>query len=332
MPKPIKMPAPDPASGNTYARGMSAVLRYLGTDVTYDQVMGLSGVAFILQVDTSGPYVGEELDCAWWPNDAWGFELGLPMLAKGVGRDIRQIRCDWDAYRADPAAEYRRALAPTVEQSLRDGKPVLAKISAGFVITDTDDQDPPVLGYGTSGKSTQSSQDAIRAERYPWGVYIVCADAPAGDAAEIDLASLRHIIAIFNEEARTPAMRKTRFSGRQAWAEWLRLLRAGTESACDNNMLIHLRYNRGSAVAYLREMVKRHTGEASARISSAADILQRILDDLMEQPLPYGRIKKGEDQRAVHAEYTDMVERVSKLEAQAITELEAAAAILADKP
>ena len=114
----IDMPVPARKSGNTYAQGMSAVLSYLGTDASTDRVMGLTGVAFILQVDTNGPFVEGELDCAWWPNDAWGFDLGVPVLSKAVGWDIRKIRCNMEAYRANPAAEFARAFAPAIEQSL----------------------------------------------------------------------------------------------------------------------------------------------------------------------------------------------------------------------
>ena len=154
--------------------------------------------------------------------------------------------------------------------------------------------------------------------------------APAGSAEEVDLASLPHIIALFNERAQGPDAPKTRFSGRQAWAEWLRLLHAGF--GCDNNMLIHLRYNRRSAVAYLREMATRHGGTIATHLSAAADLYQRILDDLMKQGLPYNLVKIGETKRAVRVGYTAMVERVSRLEAAAITELGAAAASLAKKP
>jgi len=142
----IDMPAPAKESGNTYARAMSAVLTHLGTEISYDRVMGLTGVAFILQVDTSGPFVEGEFDCAWWPNDAWGFDLGLPVLSKAVGREIRKIRCNGEAHKADPAAEHRRAFAPAIEQSLAAGRPVLAEHDHCFIVTAVDDQDPPLLG------------------------------------------------------------------------------------------------------------------------------------------------------------------------------------------
>ena len=327
MPTNISMSAPATESGNIYARGMSSILSHLGTGLNYDQVMGLSGVAFILQVDTSGPYLsGNELDCGWWPNDDWGFELGLPVLIKAAGREIKVARADMEVYKANPAAEYRRVFASVIEQSLRAGKPVLAY---GFIGITTDDQEPPLLGYGTSGKSTQYAQQKTRIDRYPWHLYVIGNKIPAGSSTDVDLASLRHIVALFNEQAQEADAPKTRFSGRQAWVEWLRLLNAG--SACGNNMLIHLRYNRRSAVVYLREMIKRHNGATATHLSNAADIYQRILDDLMKQGLPYGRVKRGEDEQVVRAEYTGMVERVSKLEAKAIGELEAAVASIADK-
>jgi hypothetical protein len=214
--------------------------------------------------------------------------LGLPVLAKAVGWELRRLGCDIKAYRADPAAEYRRVFASAAEQSLRAGKPVLA---AGFIGTALDDQEPPLLGYGTRGKSTQYGQQTARIERHPWLLYVIGERAPAGSAAEVDLASLRHIIALFNEKAQGPDAPKTRFSGRQAWDEWLRLMHRGVGH--DNNMLIHLQYNRRSAVAYLREMAGRHTGETAAHLAAAVGVYQRILDDLMAAELPYPPDRKS---------------------------------------
>lgn len=315
----IDMTAPVQDSGNTYARGMSAVLSHLGAEVSCDRVMGLSGVAFILQVDTSGPYLpGNELDCAWWPNDPWGFDLGLPVLSKAAGWNIRKLRCDVEAYKADPVAEYRRAFAPAIEKSLQAGKPVLVSSAHCFIVTSLDDGEPPLLGYGTSGKSTQFLQNTMRIDRYPWGVYIIGKKTRVGKPAQVDLASLRHIIALFSEQAQGPDAPKTRFSGRQAWAEWLRLLHSG--QACDNNMLIHLRYNRRSAVAYLREMAGRYSGKTATHLAAAADLYQRALEELMSGELPHPGPTKGGREA-----YTAMVERVSELEAEAISELRAAA-------
>ena len=324
----IDMPAPPGESGDTYARAMSATLAYLGTDVSYDRVLGLSGVAFILQVDTNGPYVNGELDCAWWPNDAWGFDLGLPVLSKATGWELRTIRCNMDAFRADPAAEYRRAFAPAIEQSLAAGKPVLAEHDHCFIVTATDDGEPPLLGYGTRGKSTRFG-DLLRIGCYPWGLIVFDEQSTPGDPKEVDLASLRHIIALCNEQAQGPDAPSSRFSGKQAWAAWLRLLHDGY--ACDNNMLIHLRYNRRSAVVYLRAMASRYTGATAQQLTAAADIYQRILDELTKQDLPYNRVRNGEDEQTVCAEYTAMVERVSKLEADASAQLEAAAASMSAK-
>ena len=329
MQRKINMSAPASESGNIYARGMSAILSYLGNDVNYDRVMGLTGVAFILQVDTSGPYLPDnELDCAWWPNDDWGFELGLPVLAKAVGWELHKLPSDMKTYKANPAAEYRRMFASAVEQSLRAGKPVLA---AGFIGTGTDGQEPPLLGYATRGKSTQYGQQTVRIERYPWFLYVIGEKTPASSAADVDLASLRHIITLFNEKAQGADAPKTRFSGRQAWTEWLRLLRS--ESACDNNMLIHLRYNRRSAVTYLRDMAGRHTGKMAEHLNASADFYQRSLDDLMEMELPsLSLMKGGAAADAARAGYTAMIERVFKLEIQAITELEAAVASISNNP
>jgi len=322
----IDMKPPPNHWGNTFARAMASVLTHLGADISYERVMGLTGVAFILQVDTSGPFIDEELDCAWWPNDAWGFELGLPVLSKAVGRELRHTACDVDAYRSDPAAVYHRTFSPGIEESLGAGIPALVKDGGHcFVVTGIDGGVPPLSGYGTRGKSTQFLQKTIRPDRYPWGLYTIGEKIRVGASAEIDLASLRHIIDLFDEQAQGPDAPKTRFSGRQAWAEWLRLLKGGT--GADNNMLIHLRYNRRSAVAYLRDMARRHTGKSVRHLAAAADLYQRSLDDLMAGELPHPGPTKGGREA-----YTAMIERVSKLETDAIAELRAAAVSIAGGP
>lgn len=325
----INMAAPPNEGGNTYARAMSSVLSFLGTERSYDDIMGLTGVAFILQIDTSGPYTKGELDCAWWPNDAWGFDLGLPVLSKATGWELRKVRCDSEAYKKDPAAAYRRSLAPALKKSLAARKPVLTETDFGFIVLGEDKREPPLLGHGAQGKSTQFGS-LLRIPYYPWGLIVFGKQSAPGRPGEVDLASLRHIIALYHEKAQGPDAPKTRFSGQQAWAEWLRLLHAG--SAADNNMLICLQVDRRSAVAYLRDMAKRHNGEAAARLSAAADLYQRVLDDAKKQGLPWNRVQSGENEKTVQADFTAMVERVSKLEAQAIAELEAAAASIAQKP
>ncbi len=313
----IDLPAPPKEPGNTYARGMSAVLSYLGKKISYDQVMGLSGVAFILQIDTSGPYIGKELDCAWWPNDAWGFNLGLPVLAKAAGREIRKINCDDKAYKANPATEYARVFAPAIKKSLEKGLPVLAEYDHCFIVTSIDNESPPLLGYGSRMPSTRY-EGIIRIQGYPWGIIVFGEKTASESQAEVDLASLRHIVALFDGQVRD-SMSKTRFSGKQAWKEWLKLLHK--RMGCDNNMLIHLRYNRHSAIAYLREMAKRFTGKSREHLNAAADLYQQELGLLMKQGLPWNMVRNGKSEQEVNAEFTAMAEQSFKLETKAIAEI-----------
>ena len=320
--EPLKLAAPTPEAGNTYARAFSTVLTQLGTPLSYDQVMGLSGVAFALQIDTAGPTLPDgELDCAWWPNDAWGFDLGLPLLRQATGWELRKVRCDLNRHLADSSAEFRRALLPLIAPELNAGRPVLAENDHCFVITsvDADAAAPPILGYGTKGHATSFGAETMRCPSYPWGLYLLGERRPAADAAALDLASLRHIVALWNEQAQGPDAPPTRFSGRKAWAEWLKLLHAG--QAHDNNMLIHLRYNRASAVAYLRAMARRHTGALAEHLNAAAALYQQVLDAALATELPNPGPTKGGP-----AAYEAMVERAADLEAKAIGELVAALA------
>lgn len=334
MLEPIQMTPPDNQNGNIYARGMAAILDHLGCDLSYEDILGLTGVAFILQVDTSGPFFPEgNIDAAWWPNDPWGFYLGLPVLSQAAGWELRAIRSDMKTYRADPEALFRRVFAGPIEQSLKAGKPAL---TYGFVITGMDDQAQPLSGYGTSGKSTRYSQETMRLKWQPWDLCVVGDRLPTTPRAGVDALSLRHIVALFNEQAQGADAPPTRFAGRRAWAEWLKMLyeardRGGDaskyRSAWDNNVLIHLRYDRAAAVAYLRAMAGRHPGRVAERLTAAADLYQRALDELKRGELPHPGPTRG----GLPA-YIAMAEQVRQLETAAIALLDDAAGQLEGVP
>ncbi len=316
----INMPAPSKERGNTYARGMSSVLSYLGKDISYEQVMGLTGVAFILQLDTSGPYINGKLDCAWWPNDAWGFNLGLPVLSKAAGWEFKQLRSDFETYQADAAGTYQKNIAPAVTKSLKAGRPVLAEYDHCFIVTGSDEGKPPLLGYGTRGASTQFN-DILRMSAYPWAAIVFDKKITPDKQKDIDIASLSHIVALFDDQV--PTNSPTRFSGKKAWQEWIKLLKGDGKKgdACDNNMLIHMRYKRSCAVAYLKEMAKRYSGKTAEQINTAAKLYEQGLDKLNKQGLPWNLVKSGKPAKEVLAEYTAMVESAFELETQAIDHL-----------
>lgn len=234
-------------------------------------------------------------------------------------------RCGYAALKDDPAGVYQRRFATRVEQSLAAGKPVLAEYDHCFIVTGVDDQSPPLIGYGSHMPSTRFEEN-IRLSNYPCGLLALEKHRTPDSPQQADLTSLQHILALFNEQAQGAHAPETRFSGRRAWAEWLNLLRAG--SACDNNMLIHLRYNRRSAAAYLDAMRKRYDGSAATHLSAATDLYRQIVDEASKQDLPYGRVQKGEDMQTVRLEYAAMVETISQLEERAISKVEAAAEAL----
>jgi len=312
----LKMPAPGKEPGNTYARGLAAVLSYLGHDVGYEDLMGLTGVAFGLQVDPAGPMIDGELDCAWWPNDAWGFRKGLPLVSRAIGRELRVVHHDWSALNPDPAAAFDRWMKRDVMSTLAEGRPVLAECDHAFVITAMDEEEPPLLGYGTRGKSTQF-EETLRASMYPCGLILPGKEQSAASSREVDQASLTQILKHFHSENENAS---TWRSGRAAWNSWLELQRAGT--GCDNNMLIHLRYNRSSAVAYLRSMASRYSGELQSYLNRSVDHYQEAVNLALAQGLPWNRVQKGEEADTVRAEYTAMCEQIFEHEKLAMNDLE----------
>ncbi|MBD3241986.1 MAG: hypothetical protein GF331_15460 [Chitinivibrionales bacterium] len=82
-----------------------------------------------------------------------------------------------------------------------------------------------------------------------------------------------------------------------------------------DDMLIHLKHDRGSAIVYLDDMAKRHTGKAEQHLSAAAAVYRRIMDLLQARPMPSMASEK------VLEDYATMVQRVSELEHKAVAAL-----------
>ncbi len=235
-----------------------------------------------------------------------------------------------------PGKRGRTRLAPPQAENAKvspaKNRPVLAGADFAYIITEMDDGDPPALGYGPRGYSTRYEPDKKRIPFYPWGgVYVITGKRDPAGQAGVDLASLRHITALFEEEVTGPARTPGRYSGREAWSQWLRMLRSARENgpdspfghAWDNNLLVHLRYNRSSTVYYLEAMADRHSGAVKRHLDTAAGIYRTILQRLRSQPMPY----PGPAEGGIDA-YIATVETVAQCEALAVRELRRAADLL----
>jgi RNA polymerase sigma-70 factor (ECF subfamily) len=319
---------------NPYAQGLSILFRQLGRkDADYIRVMGYSGIAFSLQMDLSGPIDQEgSYDVAWWPNDSYAFNLRYEFLGQAFGRELRWIRCDIPEYNAAPAKAYQTRFEPAIIDAINQGFPVLAQQDAAVLATGYDTAShTPVLLWPSPGQPVFGPAN----NGIPWGIYVPgrALTALSPDAAE--LQSLRWAIALWDEAAAATAKgwdASQILTGSKAYATWLDLLQQQKDGvgrgrrSWDNNLMIHLRYNRAAAVAYLRDLAARRSGAVADHLSAAASLYQQVLDEANRAPLPTDFRNSPSLLPQKLQEYTDSVRRISQLEAQAINEIRQALA------
>jgi len=312
-----------------YAQGMALLLQHLGHhDADYTRVMGYSGVAFALQMDLRGPLRDGKYDVAWWPNDCYVFDLSIPRLSRAFGRELRIVRAD----PAAPAgADYRRVyqdrFEPAIIAAIDQGFPVLGQQDAAYLITGYDRANHKPIGlWPTPGQPVFGPAD----DGIPWGLFIPGKAVAALPQDQAEIESLRWAVALWDETAAATTKEwdtSKLLTGSKAYATWLEFLQGQAEGkgpgqdSWDNNLMIHLRYNRRAAVAYLRDVATRQPAAAAERLKTAANLYQEVLDDTATAPF-WGQFEKNPELRPQKLqEYTQIVRRASQTEARAIDEI-----------
>ena len=116
-----------------------------------------------------------------------------------------------------------------------------------------------------------------------------------------------------------------KLSGQEAFALWARLLRDPEGWGAHfyhNNVLIHLRSNRASAVPYLEAMSQRHPGAVASHLQAAAAAYAGALDELKVADTSKETLRTSEGRE----ELARLVERAARREDQAADRIQAALA------
>ena len=314
--------------GNGYVRGLEALLAHAGTPVSYERLMGLSGMAFIAQADTEHRWEGK-VDVGWWPLDPWGLLLRRAFLGRAIGYELQEI--GWltltpDRFLAvrDRLPEvYRQHIEPHVNRSIDAGRPLLATCDFGFVVSGYDSTagQPPVLGRCAS--DTERRQ--YRSERWPIGLIALGKRTVPMRPEAADVTALRNAVALAHDRAGPPEAhwRARRFTGQKAFAAWSSLLRDTAEPVEDRhhaNMRQNLLWNRTAAIAYLREVARRSEEGAAEALGRAVASYETVLEQLSEIKTE-GLSRSHEARRGL----ADRVDRIADLELGAATHTERAA-------
>lgn len=183
----------------TFAGTMTALANYLGDKVTYDYLMGTSGMAFRVQKWAKG----------WCPSAA----------CAGTGHDAAGPLIETLGYKTNFYGWFEGKPAAQAMAAMR--KPMMVSIDAGFPVQYLSGDDGLIIGYADSGKKllcrTYFDGDKAYTETkdWPWCMLVVEAKAKPRDRKEAVKGSLKIALEQADQEVAGDY-----FSGQKAYSEW----------------------------------------------------------------------------------------------------------------
>lgn len=294
----------------TFMHCLELILEATGRRIGYDELMGVSGMAFRTQfrvdkwdVGNPDPLVGDNCLDVLFPAIGWKYEVRI--------------------VRRDELAEVD-ALHRAIRQSVDQGVPVLA---ANVI--------PPedwgmITGYRRDrlwlcrSYNAQAQQVDQPATGWPTAVVVLTAKLSLPPRVPIHVASIRRAVENFEKRATVPYA-----EGRKAFDEWCQSLR----TARDRGYLhpnfwtyIGLIDARGAAVRYLRS-IAREFGSKEIHLKSAADAYDeevRLLLGAMEYVPPEHQYPDTIPPIEVRNRQIDILQKARGLEDKAVESLKKA--------
>jgi hypothetical protein len=309
-------------------RSLAIALQTGGEDVDYEWLMGVSGLAFRIQVMHGGL-------CPSSPHACCGYNA-YDAARAGIDYDhVPYVFIGGDGLNKDDPADVRKT-KDAIVASIDKGWPVLfGSIEDGLVVGYADGGETLLVrGYFDGGEPGFHPL-----EEWPWGFAVLEKKAESVDRREAIVRSLQTAIDLARREKTGEYT-----SGFAALAQWAALLRLedAEVAAADEKHEMGIQHGnayiyvcmmdaRTRAAGYLRSVADEFGEDAAVHVLAAADIYDRILGCLREghanAPFPWQSRGKpwSHETRLAEAETLD---RVAALERQAVAELETAVAAI----
>ncbi|MBC8233597.1 effector binding domain-containing protein [bacterium] len=305
---------------NTYIGALTATMRAIGEDVTYDYLMGVSGAAFRLHFQW----------CPSSPDATCGFDCSTPAL-KALGYTAYAIHSD------NNKSEEVKKVREAVVKSIDKGYPVLA-----IDLINVPDWGV-IIGYSDGGEKFlcrtyyDKSEKYSNAEKWPWVVEIIDQKVDAPEHKESILKSLEIAVKLSNTEKYGDYT--SGFAAYEIWAKELlddaKFANLDEEELKSKNHTNAWCYSslvdaREAAVRYLKSIGKEFSGESAKHLSTATKLYEEVVGKLKEgwkySQFPW-QLQEGESwtKEMRHSEAIALKE-VMTLEKKAITEIEKALA------
>ena len=310
----------------------AAAMQALGYSVSYDYLLGVSGLAFRIQVSKDGL-------CPSSPHSACGYQC--------IDRAVEALPCERKGYGAK---------AEETEKVKGIRQAVMASIERGVPVQYGSEEDGLIVGYQKNGDEwiclhpmRDGAKKTFIETTWPWGVTVYT--SPKGiEPARRDLivASLQQAVKMANlpevKMANSPEIGGY-FLGFNAWDRYIEKLEAldtadekTLKDAMTGNAWIYecLGLYRLSAVRYLRSVAKEFGAPAAKHLKKAADLYEQMATKVLTDekhslmsvaPYPWSKEVKEWTAEMRHGQIRRL-RKALPLERRAIEEIKSALAAM----
>ena len=300
-----------------------AVMRAVGEDIAYDYLVGVSGLAFRMQLSKDG----------MCPSSPHSF-LGHQCVARSVEALPWKLRIfEVKPEEKEKVSEARRA--------------VVESINRGVPVQYGNEEDGLIVGYQKGGEEwiclhpwRDEGRKTFVETKWPWGIAVFTErKAKALSRRELAPAALQQAVEMAREDESG-----VYFVGFKAWEEYIRRLKSldgadekTRQAAMQGNAWIYecLAQYRSSAAKYLRLIAGDFDARAAGHLKQAADHYDKMANEVLRDEAqsvvtiaPYPAMLKTGDAwtAAMRKEEVRRLEAALLLERQAIAEIEKALA------
>jgi len=266
----------------------AAAMQALGYSVSYDYLLGVSGLAFRIQVSKDGL-------CPSSPHSACGYQC--------IDRAVEALPCERKGYGAK---------AEETEKVKEIRQAVMASIERGVPVQYGSKEDGLIVGYQKNGDEwiclhpmRDGAKKIFIEKSWPWGVTVYTSPKDIEPARrDLIVASLQQAVKMANSPENGGY-----FLGFNAWDRYIEKLKAldtadekTLKDAMTGNAWIYecLGLYRLSAARYLRSVANEFSAPATKHLKKAADLYEKMATKVLTDEkhcgmtiAPYAWSKEG---------------------------------------
>jgi hypothetical protein len=284
------------------------------------------------------------VDIGWWPNEPMSL-IRLGFLEKSLGYEVKRIRTppeEAELAKNNPREAFMKWYEPRIRSSIAADMPCIIGYSTSqYIVTGVDKDKHPLIGMCPNEKKGDEKTCRIEEPMPPCELLVIGKAVPRMNRAEADRAALGYAIALHRERilSKTETAATAQFSlvaedidrykkwnwhtGTESFNIWVRCLEDTDhvgQGRWHANAQWSLVRNRKAAVAYLREMAKRHAGKGNLHLEKACKHYESVIAEMQKANTSDEAIKSKLGREAL----ITIVKQVATLEGKAISELEIA--------